>query len=345
MQTTAIRFVSMLVIASGVSVRSEGLAEEPSQTIAPPSQWQYSAPLIATEVREVEPSHAQKDPTVVFHDGRWHVFMTVKLPDRSAIEHCSFTDWKDANAAKRTLLDISDSDYFCAPQVFYFTPHKKWYLVYQAGMPGAKKMWVAYSTTTDINDPASWTRAKPMLDGGLDDPRTIGGLDYWIICDDAKAHLFFTSLNGKMWHMWTEKNQFPNGFDHCEIALEAEVFEASHTYRVKGTGKYITLIEQKGRRYFKSYIADSLNGPWQPLADTEDNPFAGMKNVHPGAGIDPWTDNISHGELLRDGHDETLTVDPSDWRFIFQGMLESDKNRKGYGAFQWRIGMLTPAQP
>ena len=36
------------------------------------------------------------------HEGRWHVFMTVKLPARSAIEHCSFERWEDAGKAPRT---------------------------------------------------------------------------------------------------------------------------------------------------------------------------------------------------------------------------------------------------
>jgi len=30
---------------------------------------------------------------------------------------CHLPSWK------RTILRISDSDYFCAPQVFYFQPH------------------------------------------------------------------------------------------------------------------------------------------------------------------------------------------------------------------------------
>ena len=72
-------------------------------------------------------------------------------------------------------------------------------------------MWVAYSTTTDIADPSSWTRAAPILDGGSDDPRPEGGLDYWIICDDARAYLFFTSLNGKLWRAWTKLADFPQG--------------------------------------------------------------------------------------------------------------------------------------
>ena len=304
--------------------------------------WEYTAPLIAPEEREQDPSRAQKDPSVVFFDGKWHVFMTVKLPNRSAIEYCSFENWEEANESQRTILKVSDSDYYCAPQVFFFTPQRKWYLVYQMGVPGADKMWVAYSTTTDINDPHSWTKAQPMLDGGKQDPRKVGGLDYWIICDAERAYLFLTSLNGKMWRLWTQLADFPQGFDHCELALEAKIFEASHTYRLQGQHKYLTIIEEDGRRYYKAYLADRLDGPWTPLADTAEKPFAGWNNIRPARGVDGWTDNISHGELLRDGCDETLTVDPSNLRFVFQGMWDKDKSGKGYGQFQWRIGLLTP---
>jgi hypothetical protein len=85
-----------------------------------------------------------------------------------------------------------------------------------------------------------------------------------------------------------------------------------------------------------------LDGPWTPVADTAEHPFAGWTNVRPTPGVEPWTDNISHGELIRDGFDQTLTVDPRDLRFLFQGMWDKDKSGKAYGQFQWRIGMLTP---
>ncbi len=309
-----------------------------------PSMWEYTAPLIAPEKRNHDASRAQKDPTVVYYQGKWHVFMTVKLPGRSAIETCSFAKWNEANQAKRTILDISDSNYYCAPQVFYFIPHKKWYLIYQMGVPGSKFMWVAYSTTTTIADPHSWTRAKPILDGGPKDPREVGGLDYWIICDDHDAYLFLTSLNGKMWRLRTKLDNFPNGFGDCQLALKAKIFEASHTYRLKGMNQYLTIVEANGRRYYKAYVADRLDGPWSPVADTADKPFASWKNIHPAPGVKPWTDNVSHGELIRDGFDQTLTIDPQNLRFLFQGMLDKDKKRKGYGQFRWRIGILTPVK-
>ncbi len=319
-------------------------ASPPAEPVAleVPASWEYSAPLIAPEDREQDRSRAQKDPTVVFHGGKWHVFMTVKLPGKSAIEYCSFENWADADKSRRTILTVSDSDYYCAPQVFYFAPHKRWYLIYQMGVRGQKFMWVAYSTTATIDDPGSWTQARPILDGGPNDPRKVGGLDYWIVCDDRHAYLFLTSLNGKMWRLQTPLADFPKGFDHCELALEARIFEASHTYKLKGTDKYLTIIEENGRRYYKAYLADRLDGEWTPVADTADRPFAGWKNVRPAHGVEPWTDNISHAELLRDGYDQTLVVDPGNLRLIFQGMWDKDKSGKAYGQFSWRIGMLTP---
>lgn len=325
---------------SQVFAQNDRERREPELSL--PEFWEYSAPLIAPEARERNRSHAQKDPTVVFHEGKWHVFMTAKLQGRSVIEYCSFEKWEDANASRRTILNVSDSAYYCAPQVFYFTPHRKWYLIYQVGVPGSKMMWVACSTTEDLADPSSWTPAQPILDGRENDPRTVGGLDYWVICDEERAYLFLTSLDGRMWRLWTTLEQFPRGFGHCELALEARFFEASHTYRIKGRDQYLTIIEENGRRYYKAYIADRLDGKWRPLADTAERPFAGWKNIRPAAGVSPWTDNVSHGELLREGIDEKLVVDLEHPRFLFQGMWEADKAGQAYGQFSWRIGLLTP---
>jgi hypothetical protein len=332
-----LRLLSLIV--AGLFVR-RAIAQ---QDFAIPAMWEYTQPLISPEKRDHDPSHAQKDPTVVFHAGRWHVFMTVKLPARSAIEYCSFPDWEHADRSQRTILKISDTDYYCAPQVFYFAPHKLWYLIYQVGVPGQDKMWVAYSTTPEIAKPESWTPARAILDGGRDDPRQEGGLDYWIICDDRRAYLFYTSLNGKMWRLWTELADFPNGFGHCELALSARIFEASHTYRLKGLNKYLTIVEEDGRRYYKAFMAHRLDGAWTPIADSPERPFASWQNTRPAKGVEPWTDNVSHGELIRDGIDETLTVDPNRLQIVFQGMLDQEKSGKRYGQFAWRIGMLTPA--
>ncbi|MBM3882328.1 MAG: hypothetical protein FJ387_21835 [Verrucomicrobia bacterium] len=140
--------------------------------------------------------------------------------------------------------------------MFFFRPNQKWYLVYQVGVPSPNMMWVACSTISDIAAPDSWTQATPMLDGGKDDPRKVGGLDSWVICDDQRAHLLLTSLDGKMWRLWTRLADFPRGGDRRELALETKVFEASPTYLLMGLDQYLTIIEERGRRDDKAYLAD-----------------------------------------------------------------------------------------
>ncbi len=46
----------------------------------------------------------------------------------------------------------------------------------------------------------------------------------------------------------------------------------------------------------------------------------------------------------QDPSDQNLIVDPNNLRFLFQGMLDAHKSGKGYGQFQWRLGMLTPVE-
>ena len=70
-------------------------------------------------------------------------------------------------------------------------------------------------------------------------------------------------------------------------------------------------------------------------------PLAGEVNVRQAA--PPWAGNISHGELLRTGFDETLTVDPANLRFLIQGVTQKARAGKKYGDIPWRLGLLTRA--
>jgi len=328
----------------GIAVAALGVAAGSSSLVLP-SRWGMSDPVLSPVPRAEDPCYSVKDPTIVRWNGRWHLFCTIRSKVRThQIEYVSFRDWPSADAAPRHILSVRGG-YFCAPQVFYFRPHKKWYLIYQVSEPARRlQLQPAYSTTTDITNPKSWSEAKLLFPSA--DPEGVQGwIDFWVICDDQKAYLFFTSMDGRMWRMWTPIDRFPEGFSHCELALRADIFEASHTYRLKGLNRYLTIVEAQGkggRRYYKAYEADRLDGEWRPLADSEERPFAGAANVLPPAV--PWADNISHGELIRDGYDETMTVDPRALRFLFQGVLEEQKAGKTYGEFPWRLGLLTPAE-
>jgi hypothetical protein len=338
------KLASCLKTLAAVAVLGIGAAATAAEAdLKAPFSWTLGPPLISPAARPGNACISVKDPTVVFAEGRWHVFMTVRCGQPPVnMEYVSFDKWENADKAPRHVFTWYDR-YFCAPQVFYFRPHKKWYLVYQVGEPSRKlQLQPAYATTEKIGDPASWSPGKLFFPET--DPKSVSRwIDFWVICDDKRAYLFFTSNNGNMWRMWTTIEKFPEGFDHCELALKADIFEAGHTYRLAGQEKYLTVVEaqgKEGRRYYKAYTADRLDGAWQPLADTEDRPFAGAANVRQP---DPaWADNISHGELIRAGSDETMTVDPAKLQFLIQGVNNNAKGNKGYGGIPWRLGLLTP---
>ncbi len=317
-----------------------------SAKLKTPFFWQLSPPVLSPANRPQDPCVSVKDPTVVHYEGQWHLFCTIRSQVRShQIEYLSFEHWDEAGNARRHILHCRE-DFFCAPQVLYFRPQRKWYLIYQVMEPRRKlKLQPAFSTTDTIGDPGSWAPARLLLPES-DPPGPSRWIDFWVICDSDRAYLFFTSLDGRMWRMWTALDEFPHGLGHCEVALQADIFEASHTYRLLGEQQYLTVVEAEGRRapagrrYYKAYLSDRLDGVWRPLADSEQQPFAGAFNVRQP---DPaWADNISHGELIRAGHDETLPVDPANLQFLIQGVTERRKAGKKYGEIPWQLGLLKP---
>jgi len=45
--------------------------------------------------------------------------------------------------------------------------------------------------------------------------------------------------------------------------------------------------------------------------------------------LEDFPQGFDHCGLIRDGYDQTLTVDPNNLRFIFQGMWDKDKSGRG----------------
>ncbi|WP_437834487.1 non-reducing end alpha-L-arabinofuranosidase family hydrolase [Sorangium sp. So ce1153] len=296
-------------------------------------EWTSSPPLITP------PSGAAsiKDPTVLFHDGKWHVYAT-QYAGGYNMTYLNFTDWNQAGAAAKTSLSTNPNltGYKCAPQLFYFAPQRLWYLVYQTQPP-------AYSTSTNPSDVRSWSAPRRFFSS---EPAIVTAnkgsgtwIDFWVICDDASCYLFFSDDNGHLYRSKTSKSSFPNGFGTPVIALSDSrfaLFEAANVYKMKGTDKYLLIHEAIGDgRYFRSWTADRLDGAWTPLAATQANPFASKSNVT-GAG---WSnDGISHGEMLRDNPDETMTIDTCNMRYLFQGRTRAGST---YDLNEYSLGVLT----
>jgi hypothetical protein len=332
----AIRFCGCLVAA--FLAHCPARADEDQPSVPTTFRWVAAGPLIDPADIPGDSSFSIKDPTIVRHQERWHLFCTVRSQQRShVIVYLSFADWQQANRAPRHVLPMHEG-YFCAPQVFYFRPHQKWYLICQAAVPDYQP---AFATTSEISDPNSWTRLQPL---GVKKPGSGYWLDFWTICDGDRAFLFYTCCNGTMWRCETSLDAFPRGWSDPVLALEGDIFEASHTYRIQGQNRFLTVVEAQsghGFRYYKAYTAESLRGPWMPLAADKDNAFASLRNVDQSA--DHWTDAISHGELLRAGNDERMEIDASRLQFLFQGVLDRDRQGKPYGQIPWRLGLLRQA--
>jgi hypothetical protein len=305
-------------------------------------RWLATEPLVSPANRTTDPCYSVKDPSIVRYEGRWHLFCTIRSQKRShQIEYLSFDDWTNANSAPRHILTVTNG-YFCAPQVFYFTPQRKWYLIYQASDTNRPvALQPAFSTSTNLAEAASWSTPQFLYERH---PSNIKGwIDFWVICDDTNAHLFFTSNNGLMWRAQTSPTNFPHGWSEPAVVLRDDIFEASHTYRIKDQQRYLTVIEAigpSGRRYYKAYVGDRLEGDWKPIAASREKPFASATNVH-FAGT-PWTDSFSHGELIRSGWDEKMEIDPANLLFLFQGVSDNDRAGKKYGEIPWRLGLLKP---
>ncbi|KAF9528758.1 glycosyl hydrolase family 62 protein [Crepidotus variabilis] len=301
--------------------------------------WTSSGILISPKSDSYEIAGV-KDPSVIYHEGRYHVFAsTAKLAGYSLV-YLNFTDFAHASSTNFTYLDTTSigTGYRAAPQVFYFTPTKTWYLVYQNGN-------AAYSTNSDINNPNGWSSPKTFYP---DMPTIIADniadgywVDMWVICDSRNCHLFSSDDNGHLYRSDTTLSNFPSGFSEPVIAMQDpdkyRVYEASNVYKVNNI--YLLIVEAigtDGRRYFRSWTSSTITGTWHPLADSESHPFARANNVD--FNDTTWTQDISHGEMVRTIVDQTMTIHPCNMHYLYQGMDPSAGGE--YNGLPWRIGLL-----
>jgi len=309
--------------------------------------WTSTGALVTAKQDAKHPIVSVKDPSVVFVDGRWHVFATTaNTAGAWSIVYFSFTDWSQADTAPLFYLDNSPpglTGYHAAPQVFFFAPQSKWYLIFQSGQP-------QYSTNDDIGKPEAWTQPTNFFAAdppGYTAAKGTDGfwLDFFCICDDANCHLFFADDAGELFRSQTKLTDFPNGFGDAVVAIQGvkeTVFEGDMVYHVKGKDAYLAAVEAfgpTGHRFFRSFVAPTLDGVWTPLAADASNPFAATTNVTFPDGA-AWTADVSHGELIRDGYDQKLEIDPTNLRLLYQG-TDPATIAGDYSQIPWKLGLLT----
>jgi hypothetical protein len=201
-----------------------------------------------------------------------------------------------------------------------------------------------YATSTDPTKATSWSFGHTLLTENITGSSATCPIDQTVICDSTKCYLFYADDNGHIYRASMPIENFPGTFSgSTSIISESSnlVFEAVQVYKVKGSSKYLMIIETNtSPRYFRAYTADSLGGTFtaMPSASSQSSPFAGPSNVTFNGTA--WTGDISHGDLVRENPDETQTIDPCNLQLLYQGRDPKD-NPSNYDLRAYRPGLLT----
>jgi uncharacterized repeat protein (TIGR02543 family) len=276
---------------------------------------------------------ALKDFTTVPYNGQHLVYMSTTDGSGSyGSAYAAFTDWPQFASATQTAMNRGT----VAPEVIYFAPKNIWVLTTQWGATPFR-----YLTSTNPTNPNGWGSEGSLYSGTAS-----GGsapIDQVVICDTTNCYLFFAADNGSIYRSSMPIGSFPSTFPQATTIMtdsQANLFEAVEVYTVQGQNRFLMLVEAMGSRgrYFRAFTATSLSGSWTLLAGSESSPFAGANNVTFTSGA--WTNDISHGDLIRNNADQTRTIDACNLQLLYQG-FQIGSNTSNYNLIPWRPGLLT----
>jgi hypothetical protein len=138
--------------------------------------------------------------------------------------------------------------------------------------------------------------------------------------------------------MTTRIRDFPRGFGNSRKVFSG-VHEAVHIYKVKGRTEFHLFYETSGADGLRGYglaAAQHLLGPWSRITDD----FANGDRLRYQNHSEKWTEEVSHGEMVRSAHNQKMEYDPSKPEFLIQGLLTAEHTGT-YPDLPWKLGLIT----
>jgi hypothetical protein len=319
--------MSALVLTFSMAVSSLAKAE-----VSDNNRWMISAPILRPGPPGSFDEVSVKDPSIVHFEGLWHLFYTARSKTEYTTGYVSAKKLTDLQSARRHELTMirGKTRYGCAPQVLYYEPQQKWYMIFQNRDANYQPM---FSTTPTISNADTWSDPLPLLtkDTGKK------WIDFWVICDKTNAYLFYTEGHRGVVVRSTSLEDFPKGWSDGKKAFD-NVHEAVHVYKVRGRSEYHMIYEfnRSGIRSFGLASASHIEGPWKKVTDR----YATGEQLRYSDKIDAWTEMVSHGEALRSGYNQQLEYEPKGCQWLIQGIMKKD-SKGPYPSLRWRLGIMS----
>jgi endo-1,4-beta-xylanase len=336
-------------------------------------RWIVSDPILKAGPPGSFDEIAVKDPTIVFYNNKYHLFYTGKASyeTRDELPYLSKNGSGLGYVCAGSIAELDEAVHYdmgritgsviLAPQVFYFEPQRLWYIIAQTTVEGKPDLMPVYLTNPDIENIQGWSSPTILKTGKSNNGFWI---DFWVICDPEKAHLFYTDHRGSLFRFECPINEFPLGFkdeqEETVLTVRGEnstgrwrLHEASHIYHVRKYDCYLDLMEavyphptrknywDSRNRFLFAMVADKLEGPWYRVESGENEFLGDPSNLYTPEGNPTVYDQVSHPELIRSGFNQFLEIEDFNLQLIFQAFdAEAIGTGYDYNYLPWKLLLM-----
>lgn len=141
------------------------------------------------------------------------------------------------------------------------------------------------------------------------------GIDFRVVSDGKDSvYCFYSAQDGSRTtkRRSTSINNFPYGWKYYDV-VATETFEAVHVYKNKTNNKYYMIVDDI-QRHFELWAANHPEGKFTKIAEKRASKDRLILQDN------PWTDQVSHGEIIRLGVDEKMEIeDINTCQILIQG--------------------------